>query len=104
MLGAPRSLPPDSEENLFRIGQEILTNALRHARAKLVVAKLIFLPGEVCLDLTDDGRGFDPSSKNDGYGLLGIRERVERIGGRLVVQSSAAKGTAVRITLPSQKA
>ncbi|RWL86295.1 MAG: PAS domain S-box protein [Mesorhizobium sp.] len=104
VLGAPRSLPPNSEENLFRIGQEILTNALRHAQAKLFTAKLIFLPGEVCLDLHDDGRGFDPSSKNDGYGLLGIRERVERIGGQLVVQSSPAKGTAVRITLPSQEA
>jgi len=104
VLGSPRSLLPDWEENLFHIGQEILTNALRHAQATRLTAKLIFLPGEVCLDLHDDGRGFDPSRKNDGYGLLGIRERVEGMGGRLVVQSSPAKDTAVRITLPSQEA
>lgn len=104
VLGTPRSLPQDWEENLFHIGQEILTNALRHAQAANFTAKLVFLPGEVCLDLHDDGRGFDPSSKSDGYGLLGIRERVEGMGGRLTVQSSPSAGTAVRINLPSQEA
>lgn len=104
VLGTARSLPPDWEENLFHIGQEILTNALRHAQAANFTAKLLFLPGEVCLDLHDDGRGFDPSSKSDGYGLLGVRERVEGMGGRLSVQSSPATGTAIRINLPSQEA
>jgi signal transduction histidine kinase len=103
VLGAPQSLPPDWEQNLFHIGQEIMTNALRHAQATRFTAKLMFLPGEVCLDLHDDGQGFDPSSKSDGYGLLGIRERVEGMGGRLTVQSSPATGTAVRINLPSQE-
>ncbi|WP_296736799.1 sensor histidine kinase, partial [Mesorhizobium sp.] len=104
MLGAPRPLPSEWEENLFHIGQEIMTNSLRHAQATRFTAKLIFLPEEVCFDLHDNGRGFDPSSKNDGYGLLGIRERVEGMGGGLIVQSSQASGTAVRITLPSQEA
>ena len=103
VLGAPQSLPPDWEQNLFHIGQEIMTNALRHAQATRFTAKLMFLPGEVCLDLHDDGQGFDPSSKSDGYGLLGIRERVEGMGGRLTVQSSPATGTAVRINLHSQE-
>ena len=104
VLGVPRSLRPEWETNLFHIGQEILTNALRHARATHFTVTLAFLPDEVSLDLRDDGRGFDPSLRNDGYGLLGIRERVEGMGGRLVVQSLVGQGTTVLITLPSSKA
>lgn len=104
VLGVSRSLRPEWETNLFHIGQEILTNALRHARAMRFTATLAFLPGEVSLDLRDDGRGFDPSLRNDGYGLLGIRERVEGMGGRLVVQSLVGQGTTVLITLPLSEA
>jgi len=100
VLGVPRSLRPEWETNLFHIGQEILTNALRHARATHFTVTLAFLPDEVSLDLRDDGRVFDPSLRNDGYGLLGIRERVEGMGGRLVVQSLVGQGTTVLISLP----
>lgn len=104
VLGVPRALRPEWETNLFHIGQEILTNALRHARATRFTVTLAFLPDEVSLDLRDDGRGFDPSLRNDGYGLLGIRERVEGMGGRLVVQSLVGQGTTVLITLPLSEA
>lgn len=104
VLGVPRSLRPEWETNLFHIGQEILTNALRHARATRFTVTLAFLPDKVSLDLRDDGHGFDPSLRNDGYGLLGIRERVEGMGGRLVVQSLVAQGTTVLITLPLSEA
>ncbi len=101
VLGVPRSLRPEWETNLFHIGQEILTNALRHARATHFRVTLEFLPDEVLLDLRDDGRGFDATLRNDGYGLLGIRERVEAMGGRLAVASPPGQGTTVLISLPT---
>jgi PAS domain S-box-containing protein len=100
LLGEPVALPPEWEDNVFRVVQEILTNALRHAHAQRFTAKLIFVPGDVRLELRDDGRGFDPSVTSDGYGLLGIRERVEAMGGRVSVRSAPGKGTSVLISLP----
>jgi signal transduction histidine kinase len=100
VVGQPIALPPDWEENLFRVGQEILTNALRHADASRFTAKMIFLPDSVRLDLRDDGRGFDPKAKSDGFGLLGIRERVEAMGGQVSVRSAPGEGTAIVLTLP----
>jgi PAS domain S-box-containing protein len=99
-LGQPTALPQLWEDNLFRVAQEISTNALRHAQAKLLTARLVFVPGCVQLDLTDDGRGFDPTMASDGYGLLGIRERVEGMGGRIEVRSARGQGTTVLIRLP----
>lgn len=100
VTGAPRSLPFDWEENLLRIGQEVLTNALRHAQANEFVVRLAFAPGEIRLDLRDNGRGFDASQRHDGFGLLGIRERVEQMGGQLTINTAAGQGTATLIVLP----
>jgi signal transduction histidine kinase len=100
ILGEQRSLSPEREENLFYIGQEIITNTLRHAHAGKFVAKIIFAPGEVRFSLRDDGRGFDPSKKNDGFGLVGMKERVEAMGGQITLRSVANEGTSVLITLP----
>jgi PAS domain S-box-containing protein len=100
VLGQQQELPQDWEENLFRISQELLTNTIRHAQASHFAARLIFVPGSVRLEMRDDGQGFDPSRKSDGFGLLGIRERVEGMGGQLTVRSAAGDGTAVQIALP----
>jgi signal transduction histidine kinase len=100
VVGQPIALPPDWEENLFRVGQEILTNALRHANANRFTAKMIFLPDAVRLDLRDDGRGFDPKARSDGFGLLGIRERVEAMGGQVTVRSAPGEGTSIVLTPP----
>jgi PAS domain S-box-containing protein len=100
LQGHPRPLPPAWEENLLYIGQEALTNVLRHARANHFSAQLAFSSDALRLDLRDDGCGFDPSSKNSGFGLLGMRERVESIGGQLAVVSAPGEGTAVLITVP----
>jgi PAS domain S-box-containing protein len=100
VLGEPLELPPDWEENLFRIAQECLTNVLRHARASRVTGSIGFGPDEVSLEFADDGRGFDPAARSEGYGLLGMRERVDAMGGRIVVQSSIDGGTTVSIHLP----
>ena len=75
LIGEPRPLRPEWEENLYRICQELLTNVVRHARAQRVVARVSFEPNEVRLDVRDDGSGFDPARGADGHGLIGVRER-----------------------------
>jgi signal transduction histidine kinase len=79
--GEPRPLPAAWEDSLLRIGQELVTNALRHARAREIRSEMTFAAGSVRLDFRDDGLGFDPAVRHDGFGLLGIRERVESMGG-----------------------
>jgi signal transduction histidine kinase len=100
LRGDPKPLLPAWEEELLHIGQEALTNALRHARATHFRAQIEFFPDQVRLDLQDDGCGFDPSRRHDGFGLLGMRERVQRMGGQLRIQSAPGEGTAVSITVP----
>src|SRR2546429_3261488 len=98
--GQPRSLPPEWEENILRICQEVLTNALRHAHASQFKAQLLFVPSAVRLDLCDNGCGVDPAGKHDGFGLMGMRERLAGLGGNITIQSATGKGTAILIVLP----
>lgn len=100
VVGEPRALPAEWEANLFRIAQEVLTNVLRHAQASRMVATIAFTSDEVRLDFVDDGRGFDPTARSDGYGLLGMRERVDSMGGQMKVRSSNGCGATVLIRLP----
>jgi len=97
--GEPPPLPQEWEENLLRIGQEVLTNALRHAQASHFHTRLAFDPGAVRLELRDDGCGFDPAGRSDGIGLQGIKERIEAMGGELTIQSAPGKGTATFVVL-----
>lgn len=96
---ADHDLPAEWEENLLRIGQEVLTNALRHASATNFQASLSFVSGTCTLELRDDGRGFDLAGKYDGFGLMGIRERVDDMAGKLLLQSTPGQGTTVKIEL-----
>src|SRR6185436_11655419 len=98
--GKRRKLPPEWETNLLRIGQEVLTNVLRHARANELKVLLVFDSSEIRLELSDNGCGFDPPRKHEGFGLQGMRERAEGMGGRLTIQSAAGQGTAISIVLP----
>ncbi len=98
--GKPRELPLDWEENLLHIGQEVLTNVLRHAQASKFSVQLAFDDAEVRLSLRDDGSGFDPARRHDGFGLQGMRERVQGMGGQLAIQSAKGEGTAISIVLP----
>jgi len=100
LQGEPRALPPEWEENLLRIAQEVLTNALRHASASEFMAQLAFDAREIRLELRDNGRGFDPAGKHDGFGLLGMRERVDGMGGRISIQSARGEGAMITIVLP----
>ena len=98
--GEPRDLPPEWEENILRIGQEALTNALRHARASELEIQLVFSDGEVCLSARDNGCGFDTTGKYSGFGLRGMAERAANMGGRLTIQSVNGVGTTISAVMP----
>jgi len=77
-----------------------MTNVLRHSHAGHFQAQLAFDARQIRLDLSDNGRGFDPAGTNDGFGLVGVRERVEGMGGQLSIQSERGKGARILILLP----
>lgn len=97
------------EEALYRVVQEALNNVVKHARANRVTVSLAQQAGQVRLLVTDDGQGFEllavtgrPAIKDGGgLGLVGMRERVDRLGGSLIIQSEPGAGTTVSVTLPA---
>jgi signal transduction histidine kinase len=102
-------LPPDCEVAVYRVVQEALTNVARHARAKSCRVVLRHVGAAVEISVEDDGVGFDPEAQRrgtvvQGLGLLGMRERVTRIGGQCVVDSAVGHGTKVTVTLASGNA
>lgn len=90
-------VPPEVEEALLHIAQEGLTNTLRYATARQFVATLHYSPGTLSLQMVDDGQGFDPDAEFGGFGLTGMRERVEALGGRLALRSRKGQGTEIEI-------
>jgi two-component system, NarL family, sensor histidine kinase DevS len=99
-LGEER-LSPDVETTLYRITQEALTNVVKHAQAKRVSIVLTRRSGSVAAVIEDDGRGFSAGSEGNGLGLLGMRERITLVGGRLDVESSPGSGTTLSIEVPA---
>jgi len=93
--GEPRPLGTGAEVVLLRVCQEALTNVRRHAGARSARVLLSYCDGEVRLEVSDDGTGFDPELPAAGYGLRGMRARVSEIGGELTVHSVAGNGTTV---------
>jgi len=83
---------------LYRAAQEGLTNACRHARASRVDVKLDFQPGQVCLEVKDNGVGV--GQIKEGFGLLGIRERMQLLGGGLEIDTGKGKGFRLNTCLP----
>ena len=104
--GHEQRLERDVELALYRIAQEALSNVVRHAKASHATLKIDFSEHEIKLEISDDGIGFiTPTSPTDfassgHFGLLGMRERSELIGGRLEVKSEAGVGTQVSVRLP----
>jgi signal transduction histidine kinase len=100
VLGTVRRLDPVVETVLFRVAQEALTNVIRHAQTKEAVVSLNYQTQEISLIITDQGVGFDPAqsfSPPRGWGLAGMRERVEAVGGQLNIRSAPGKGTKVEV-------
>jgi PAS domain S-box-containing protein len=100
LRGKLRDLPLVWQENLLHIGQEALTNALKYAHPRNFETRLSCSANELRLELRDDGDGFKLKDRHDGFGLAGMRERVEQMRGELKITSSRGKGTKVVVTLP----
>jgi len=100
LRGKLRDIPQFWQENLLHIGQEALTNTLKYARPRNFETRLISNTKELRLELRDDGDGFKVKDRHDGFGLAGMRERVEQMGGTLKISSARGKGTKVLVTLP----
>jgi len=98
-----RALPLETEQALYRVAQEALANAARHSRASAVTLRLAFDPEAVTLTVTDNGIGFDPRAPARGFGLESMRQRLAALGGRLLVESTAA-GTTLRAEAPTSPA
>ena len=100
---AAPQFPPEAEVQLVRVIQEALTNVRKHAKANRAWVRIASQPSEISIGVEDKGRGFDPAILNeDGprFGVRTMRERVERVGGRLEIESNPGCGTTVRIFLP----
>jgi PAS domain S-box-containing protein len=101
ITGKPRELTPLVEDNLLHIGQEALTNSLKHAHATKFQAQLSFNPDAVHLELQDNGDGFDVGDSNgEGFGLIGMKERAEQIGATVDVSSKPGAGTSILAVSP----
>jgi len=94
-------VPLEGKEALYRIAQEALHNTIRHARASRIRIRMQCSPNHVILEICDDGIGFDPKGNFPGHlGLHSMRERIERLGGTLEVESAPRKGTEIRAWMP----
>ena len=102
--GTFRPLDQSVEDNLLRIGQEAINNAVKHAQAQRILVNLVFDTRRVQLIVRDDGRGFDNQAAGNGraghFGLIGMQERAEQIGGTLSIQSNDGSGTEVVADVP----
>jgi signal transduction histidine kinase len=90
---------------VYRVAEEAVTNAVRHANAGTLAVTLRRQDGMLILEVTDDGRGFDPSGQGeDGrYGVVGMRERAALCGGQLDITSQPGRGTTVRLTIKDKE-
>ena len=95
-------LTPELETTIYRLVQEALTNAIKHAQGHQVRVVVAEIDGQVRVEVADDGVGFAVDADRPGFGLIGMRERVELVGGTLTIDSGPA-GTVIRACLPSRR-
>jgi signal transduction histidine kinase len=104
--GVPQRLDASDEHHLLRIGVEAVTNALKHSRGRNILITLAFRGGETQLVVQDDGCGLGqgaPPLPGGHFGLLGIRERVDKLGGTLDLSGEADAGTRLSVTIPARR-
>ncbi|WP_051386173.1 sensor histidine kinase [Actinokineospora inagensis] len=99
--GDPTGLPTGVEVVLLRAAQEALANIRKHAGAASVTVDLCHTPTGVTLTISDDGFGFDPATPAGGYGLRGMRARVEQVAGSVTVHSAPGAGTTLTVEVPT---
>jgi signal transduction histidine kinase len=98
------SLPSQIEEELYKITHEALNNVVKHAKAEHVTIDILFTDTHSCITIQDDGVGFDPveAQGEGGLGLRSIAERVQQIGGHLLVESAPEQGTKLQVKVNPQ--
>jgi len=107
--GTPQDLLPITRDEVYRIAGEALRNAFRHARARRIEVDIRYDRRQLRLQIRDDGQGIDPQLlRTDGlsghYGLRGMRERAQSLGGELTIWSEVNAGTEIDLTVPSSGA
>jgi signal transduction histidine kinase len=103
VVGRERRLPAIIENNVLRLGQEAIANAVNHAQAKQIKVTLEFGEKHFSLSVADDGRGFDPANpppSEGGFGLVGMKERAKELNGKLKVRSAPNQGTEINFSIP----
>jgi signal transduction histidine kinase len=100
--GEPLRLDPEIETVVYRVVQESLTNAARHADADYVAVEVLRQGDAIRIAVGDDGRGFDVDQPSSGFGLTGMRERISLAGGRLEIKTSPA-GTTILASIPCER-
>jgi two-component system, NarL family, sensor histidine kinase DevS len=98
----PTRLIGEVEDTVYRLVQEALNNVARHAATDRVVVEVVEDEDSVRVRIVDEGRGFDPGARTEGFGLVGMRERVTLAGGSLEVRSAPGEGTSVVAVLPAR--
>ncbi|MAE71927.1 MAG: hypothetical protein CME06_15855 [Gemmatimonadetes bacterium] len=97
-------IPPKVSESVYRIVQEGLTNAAKHAGSESITLSMVASEDRVIVEIADDGEGFDPrATESDRFGLLGMRERAELMGGELVLHSTPGEGTRISLSVPLER-
>ncbi len=107
--GMEERLSEELETAIFRIMQEAITNAVKHARARNLTVELSREPGQIAGLVRDDGRGFSPAAagstkadKDSGLGLFGMQERAALVGGTVQIESAPGRGTVVKVIVPDR--
>ncbi len=104
VVGFPFPLNPRIKSTLLLVAREATRNALAHANPREILIRLSFAKEKLCMEVADDGCGFDHqaelSEKKEQYGVMGMRERIEQLGGQFLLLSSPRKGTQVIATIP----
>ncbi|MGH2985005.1 MAG: GAF domain-containing protein [Solirubrobacterales bacterium] len=101
---AGERLDPDLEATIYRLVQEGINNALKHAEAKSLAVSVVEEGDSITIEVRDDGVGFDPDEVERGFGLVGMEERVRLVHGTLAIDSAPGRGTKVVATLPVKRA
>jgi signal transduction histidine kinase len=104
-LGKPRALPVPVSSSLFRAVKELLSNALRHGRAREILVCVHWKSGALKVVIDDDGCGFEPArvlapSTQRGLGLAGIQERLASLGGKMLIESEPDRGARIILEVP----
>jgi signal transduction histidine kinase len=105
-VDGPAHLPigAEVEEQLYRLGQEALANVVKHARASSATVSIAATDDTVSIEVSDDGRGFDPAAVGpEHFGLRSMRGRVSELGGHLELTSTPGRGTVLRVVVPARR-